>query len=79
MASNADFQFITGTVLGQKQDSPLLLKKAGIANLGGITSLPNQAINRLKYPDDFLGTSVSKELGHGFQQCMRCFICPREE
>jgi hypothetical protein len=44
MASDTDFQFITmGTVLGQKQDSPLFkaLEKAGIADVGGITSLTN--------------------------------------
>jgi hypothetical protein len=41
MASDADFQFIMGTVLGQKQDSPLFkaLEKARITNVGGITSL----------------------------------------
>jgi hypothetical protein len=44
MASDTDFQFIMGTVLGQKQDSPLFkaLKKAGIADVGGITSLTDQ-------------------------------------
>jgi hypothetical protein len=51
MASDTDFQFIMGTVLGQKQDSTLFkaLKKAGITNVGGITSLTDQAIGRLKY------------------------------
>jgi hypothetical protein len=41
MASNADFQFIMGTVLGQKQDSPLFkaLEQAGITDIGGIISL----------------------------------------
>jgi hypothetical protein len=41
MASDIDFQFIMGTVLRQKQDSPLFkaLEKAGITNVGGITSL----------------------------------------
>jgi hypothetical protein len=47
MASDADFQFIMGTVFGQKQDSQLFkaLEKAGITNVGGITSLTDQAIN----------------------------------
>jgi hypothetical protein len=59
-----------GTVLGQKQDPPLLKahKKAGITNVGGITSLTNQAIDRLKYRDDSSGPPVNKELGHGYQQ-----------
>jgi hypothetical protein len=41
MASDADFQFIMGTVLGQKQDSPPFkaLEKAGIPDDRGITSL----------------------------------------
>jgi hypothetical protein len=56
MASDTDFQLIMGTVFGQKQDSPLFkaLKKAGITNVGGITSLTDQAINRFKNQDDYL-------------------------
>jgi hypothetical protein len=75
MASDIDFQFIMGTILGQKQDSPLFkaLEKASITNVGGITSLSNQAINRLKYRDDSSGTPVNKELSHGYQQVIRCF------
>ena len=75
MASDADFQFIMGTVLGQKQDSPLFkaLEKAQITNVGGITSLTDQAIDRLKYQDDSSGTPVNEELGHGYQQLIRCF------
>jgi hypothetical protein len=40
MASDIDFQFIMGTILGQKQDSPLFkaLEKVSITNVGGITS-----------------------------------------
>ena len=51
MASDTDFQFIMGTVLGQKQDSPLFkaLEKAGIADIGSITFLNDQVIDRLKY------------------------------
>jgi hypothetical protein len=51
MASDTDFQFIMGTVLGQKQDLPLFkaLEQASITNVGGITSLTNQVIGRLKY------------------------------
>jgi hypothetical protein len=75
MASDTDFQFIMGTVLGQKHDSPLFkaLQKAGITNVGGITSLTNQAIDRLKYPDDSSGTPINEELGHGYQQLIGCF------
>jgi hypothetical protein len=75
MASDTDFQFIMGTVLGQKQDSPLFkaLEKANITNVGGITSLTDQAIDRLKYQDDSSGTPVNEELGHGYQQLVRCF------
>jgi hypothetical protein len=75
MASDTDFQFIMGTILGQKQDSPLFkaLKKASITNVGGITSLTDQAINRLKYRDDSSRTPVNEELGHGYQQLICCF------
>ena len=75
MASDTDFQFIMGTVLGQKQDSPLFkaLEKAGITDVGGITSLTDQVIDRLKYRDDSSGTPVNEELGHGYQQLIRCF------
>jgi hypothetical protein len=76
MASDTDFQFIMGTVLGQKQDSPLLkaLKKAGITDVGGITSLTNRVIGRLKYRDDSSGTPVKEELGHGYQQLIRVVL-----
>jgi hypothetical protein len=75
MASDTDFQFIMGTVLGQKQDSPLFkaLEKAGITDVGGITSLTDQVIDRLKYRDDSSRTPVNEELGHGYQQLIRCF------
>jgi hypothetical protein len=75
MVSDTDFQFIVGTILGQKQDSPLFkaLEKASINNDGGITSLTDQAIDRLKYWDDSSGTPVNEELGHGYQQLIRCF------
>jgi hypothetical protein len=75
MASDTDFQFIMGTILVQKQDSPLFkaLKKASITNVGGITSLTDQAIDRLKYRDDSSGTPVNQELGHGYQQVIRYF------
>jgi hypothetical protein len=58
MESDTDSQFIMGTVLGQKQDTPLFkaLEKAGITDVGGITSLTNQTIDRLKYQDDSCGT-----------------------
>jgi predicted lipoprotein len=77
MASDTDFQFIMGIVLSQKQDSPLfkaLLEKARITDVGGITSLTNRVIDRLKYRDDSSGTPVTKELGHGYQQLIRCFV-----
>jgi hypothetical protein len=75
MASDTDFQFIMGTFLGQKQDSPLFkaLEKASITNVGGITFLADQAIDRLKYQDDSSGTPVIEELGHGYQQLICCF------
>jgi hypothetical protein len=75
MASDTDFQFILGTVLGQKQDSPLFkaLKKPGIANVGGINSLTDRVIDRHKYRDDSSGTPVTEVLGHGYQQHIRCF------
>jgi hypothetical protein len=63
------------SILGQKQDSPLFkaLEKASITKVGGIISLTDQAIDRLKYRDDSSGTLVNKELGHGYQQLIRCF------
>ncbi len=75
MASDAEFQFIVGTVLSQKQDTPLFkaLEKAGITNVGGITSLTDLVIDQLKYRDDSSGTPVNEELGHGYQQLIRCF------
>jgi hypothetical protein len=75
MASDIDFQLIIGTVLGQKQDSPLIkaLEKVGITHVGSITSLTNQAIDRLKNGDDSSRTPVNEELGHGYQQLIRCF------
>jgi hypothetical protein len=70
MSSDADFQFIMGTILGQKKDSPLFLAlaKAGIEDVGGITSLSDRVIDRLKYRDDSSGNYVLEELGHGYQQ-----------
>ena len=75
MASDADFQFIVGTVPGQKQDTPLFkaLEKAGLSDVGGITSLTDRVIDQLKYRDDSSGTCVNEELGHGYQQLIRCF------
>jgi hypothetical protein len=54
MASDTDFQFMMGTILDQTQDSPLFkaLEKASITNVGGITSLTDQAIDRLKYREN---------------------------
>jgi hypothetical protein len=45
---------------------------ASITNVGGITSLTDQAIGRLKYRDDSSGTPFNKELGHGYQQPICC-------
>jgi hypothetical protein len=75
-ASATDYQVIMDKVLGQKQDSPLFkaLEKAGITNLGGITSsLTNRSIDRLKYGDDSSGTPINDKFGHGYQQLIRCF------
>ena len=75
MASTTDFQFITDTILGQKQGSPLLkaLDKSGITDVGGITSLSDRVIDRLKYEDDSSGTPTTEDLPHGYQQLIRCF------
>jgi hypothetical protein len=63
MTSDTDFHFIMGTILGWKQDSTLskALEKASITNVGGITSLTNQAIDGLKYQDGSSRTPVSEE------------------
>jgi hypothetical protein len=75
MSSDADFQFTVGTILGQRKDSPLFLApdKAGIFDVGGITSLSDQLIDLLKYRDDSSGTSVLEEVGRGHQQLIHCF------
>jgi hypothetical protein len=75
MSSDADFQFIMTDTLGQKADSPLFkaLDKSGITDVGGITSLTDRVIDRLKYPDNSSGTVTIEELGHGYQQLIRCF------
>jgi hypothetical protein len=69
------FNSLWAQSLVKKQDSPLFkaLEKAGISDIGGITSLTNQATDRLKYQDDSSGTPIDEELGHGYQQLMRCF------
>jgi hypothetical protein len=75
MSSDADFQFIMTNILDQKKDSPLSLAliRAGITDVGGITSLSDRVIDRLKYRDDSSGATVLEELGHGYQQLLRCF------
>ena len=69
------FNSLWAQSLVKKQDSPLFkaLEKAGISDVGGITSLTNQAIDRLKYQDDSSGTPIDEELGHGYQQLIHCF------
>ena len=75
MSSDADFQFIMTDTLGQKANLPLFkaLDESGITDVGGITSLTDRVIDRLKYPDNSSGKIVTKELGHGYQQLIRCF------
>jgi hypothetical protein len=46
---------------------------AGITNVGGITSLTDQVIDRLKYWDGSSRTPVNIGLGHSYQQLKRSF------
>ena len=75
MASDTDFQFIMGTVLCQKQDSPLFkaLEKARITDVGGITSLTNRVTDRVKYCANSSDTPNIEELGHGNNQSTGSF------
>ena len=76
MSSDADFQFIVGTILGQKQDSPLFkaLDENGINDVGGIMYLSDHIIYRLTYRDESSDPPIQRELGYGYQQLLRCFI-----
>jgi hypothetical protein len=74
MASN-DFEFITKTILGQKDDSPLLLcfLSSGIFDVESIISLSDRVIDRLKYRNSTLTPPVNEELPIGYQQLIRAF------
>jgi hypothetical protein len=74
MASN-DFEFITKTILGQKDDSPLLLcfSSSGIFDVESIISLSDRVIDRLKYRNSTLTPPVTEELPIGYQQLIRAF------
>jgi hypothetical protein len=74
MASN-DFEFITKTILGQKDDSPLLLcfSSSGIFDVESIISLSDRVIDRLKYRNSTLTPPVNEELPIGYQQLIRAF------
>jgi hypothetical protein len=77
MASDdADFQFMTTTILGQKVDSPLFraLEKAGIDDGADIASLPDRLIEQLNHQDNSSGNGTGTEdLGWGCQLLLRCF------
>ena len=62
-----------GSFCGSFESIFKAFEKAGITNLGGITSLINQTIDRLMYCDDSSGAPVYKELSHGYQQLIHCF------
>jgi hypothetical protein len=86
MSSEADFKFIMGTVLGQKEDSPLSLALANdaITDLLFLTGLEDKDIDRLKWQDpSFVPVKDSKgkhgplpppvDLGTGLKQLVRIF------
>jgi hypothetical protein len=75
MASEADFKFIIGTILQQKEDSPTskAFLHAGVTDVGDITLLTDRAIDRLKYLDDAISPPVIVELRVGYQQLVRGF------
>ena len=75
MSSNADFDFITGTILGQKPESPLLKAFAndGISDVGDIITLSDRSIDRLRYRDPSLSPPVDEVLGQGYQNLIRVF------
>jgi hypothetical protein len=70
MASDTDFQFI---MVRSRTHHYSRHSRRPELHVGGITSLTDQAIARLKYRDDSSGTPVNEELGHGYQQLIRCF------
>ena len=70
MASEADYQYIMGTVLGQEDDSPLFkaLEMAGATDDVADIVCSVYYIDQLKYRDNSSGTTVTKELGIGYRQ-----------
>ena len=75
MASITDFEFIMGTILCTKEDSPLskAFEKCGVIDVGSIVSLTDTAIDRLRYRDDSFQPPVNGTLGVGYQQLIRVF------
>jgi hypothetical protein len=75
VASITDFDFITKTILGQKDDPPLLLclASSGIFDVASIISLSDRAIDRLKHQDSSFTPPVHEELPIGYQQLIRTF------
>ncbi len=76
MKSLTDFEFITTTILGIKDDSPIAktFEREGIRDVEGVTSINDRAIDRLKYKEtDSSGATTIVELGKGCQSLIQCF------
>ena len=72
MAKEQDFHHVmTGAVLEQKVDSPM--HRAGIDDVGGITSLSEKRIEALKFMDGPTDKPIMASLPVGNQQLIICF------
>jgi hypothetical protein len=75
MVSEADFKFIIGTILNQKEDSPMskAFRCTGISDLGDITLPSDRVIDCLECQDNAVTSPAMMEPGLGHQQPVCCF------
>ena len=75
MSKDQDFHHVMTAVLEQKVDSPMhkAFDKAGIDDVGGITSLSEKWIEALKFTDGTTEAPVLTVLPSGYQQLIICF------
>jgi hypothetical protein len=75
MTTLSDYDFILYKVLGQKVDSPTskALAKAGIDDVGGITTLSVGRIEKLKFMEGTGASATQQALPDGYQQLLLCF------
>ena len=75
MSKEQDFRHVMTAVLEQKVDSPMhkAFDKAGIDDVGGITSLSEKRIEALKFMDGPTDKPIVTGLPIGYQQLIICF------